>query len=161
MLEDDELLEGDGGDHLRSAVRPSSNRFWIVAVAIGTVCAVTVVGIFANRPLVGSIARAEQELRTSRSLAEGVFAQSGTFSGAGPDALSQKDTSVTYLAGDVEATGQGQVSVYATATRWGAAVAARPGACFYIARTAGGLVRYGSGTTCSGRAALSAADDAW
>ena len=157
MLDDDELLEGDD----LAPAPPTNRRFWIVVVAIATTCAVVLVALFANRPLVGSIARAESELRHARSLAEGRFADSGTFSQADADSLGRIDDSLTYVGGDVESDGAGTVSVYATATVWAAAVQARPRACFFIKLSAGQPVSYGAGETCTGEAALSANQDGW
>jgi hypothetical protein len=131
-------------------------------VTLVTLCAVVLVAIFANRPLVGAIARAESELRRARTLADQRFADGGTYQDADATSLAQQDDRVSYVAGDVESSGPGTVSVYAGATEWAAAVQARPGACFFIARTAGGPVRYGAGTTCTGDAAARAAvSDAW
>jgi hypothetical protein len=131
-------------------------------VTLLTLCAVVFVAILGNRPLVSAIARAESELRHARSLADQRFADGGTYQDADAASLARTDQGVAYVAGDVESPGLGTVSVYATATVWAAAVQARPGACFYIARSARGPARYGSGTTCTGEAAASAAtSDAW
>jgi hypothetical protein len=141
---------------------PRSNRgFWLVVIAFATTCAVVLVALFANLPLVNSIARAESELRHAESLAERQFGGSGTFSQADAESLARLDDSLTYVDGDVESKQAGTVSVYATATVWAAAVQARPGACFFIKRVADAGLRYGSGETCTGRAALTAELDTW
>ena len=158
MLDDDELL---GGEELEPAAPPSNRRFWLVVVAFATTCAVVLVALFANRPLVSSIARAQSELRHAESLAETRFADSGTFSQAGAESLARIDDSLTYVAGDVESGEAGTVSVYATATVWAAAVQARSHACFFIKRSAGEAVVYGAGETCTGLAALQANQDGW
>jgi hypothetical protein len=155
VLSDEELL-----DEPEPRVRPSNRGFWLVMVTLLTLCAVVFVAIVGNRPLVSAIARAESELRHARSLADQRFAEGGTYEDAGAAALAAIDRRTAYVAGDVESPGLGTVSVYATATVWAAAVQARPGACFYLARTAGGPLRYGSGTTCTGEAARSAATPA-
>jgi hypothetical protein len=157
VLSDEETLRGP-----EPQVRSSNRGFWLVMVTLLTLCAVVFVAILGNRPLVSSIARAESELRHARSLADQRFADGGTYQDADAASLARIDQRLAYVAGDVESAGPGTVSVYATATVWGAAVQARPDACFYIARSAGGPVRYGSGTSCTGEAAASAAtSDAW
>ena len=44
---------------------------------------------------------------------------------------------------------------------WGAAVQARPGACFYLHLTGEGATYYGVGTSCTGQDALQATDPRW
>jgi hypothetical protein len=157
VLSDEELLR-DPEPQMRS----SNRGFWLVMVTLLTLCAVVFVAILGNRPLVSAIARAESELRHARSLADQRFADGGTYQDADAVSLALIDQRVVYVDGDVESPGLGTVSVYVTATVWAAAVQARPDACFYIARSAGGPVRYGSGTTCTGEAAATAAtSDAW
>jgi hypothetical protein len=158
VLDDSDVLHD--ADH--EEARPRGNRgFWLVVVAFSTTCAIVLVALFANLPLVNSIARAEFELRQAASLAGRQFASSGTFSQADADSLARLDDSLTYVDGDVASPREGTVSVYADATVWAAAVQARPGACFFIKRSAGAGLTYGSGETCTGRAALSAAQDSW
>jgi hypothetical protein len=156
VLSDEQLLRGP-----EPQVRPSNRGFWLVMVTLLTLCAVVFVAILGNRPLVSAIGRAESELRHARSLADQQFAEGGTYQDSDAVSLARIGEGVSYVPGDVESPGLGTVSVYATATVWAAAVQARPNACFYIARSAGGPVRYGSGTTCTGEAAASAASDAW
>jgi hypothetical protein len=158
VLSDEDLLRGPGPE---PRVRGSNRGFWLVIVTLLTLCAVVVVAIFANRPLVTAIARSESELRYAQALADDRFAEGGTYLDADAASLAAVDDGVAYVAGDVASPSLGTVSVYATATVWAAAVQARPGACFYIARSAGGRVRYGSGTTCTGLAATAARSDAW
>jgi hypothetical protein len=158
VLRDDDLLDGD---ERYPAPRPSNRRFWIVVVAFGTTCVVVLVALFANLPLVNSIARAQFELRHAESLAENQFGDSGTFSQADAESLASIDDSLIYVNGDVESHRAGTVSVYATATVWAAAVQARPHACFFIKRSAGRALRYGAGEICTGEAALAADQDSW
>jgi len=158
MLQDDDLLDGD---ERYPAARPSNRRFWIVVVAFGTTCVVVLVALFANLPLVNSIARAQFELRHAESLAEERFGDSGSFSQADAESLARLDDSLAYVEGDVESLHAGTVSVYATATVWAAAVQVRPDACFFIKRLAGRALRYGAGETCTGEAALAANQDSW
>jgi hypothetical protein len=158
VLQDDDILHGD---ERYPATGSGNRRFWIVVVAFGTTCVVVLVAIFANLPLVNSIARAQFELRHAESLAENRFGDSGTFSQADAESLARVDDSLTYVDGDVESLRAGTVSVYATATVWAAAVQARPDACFFIKRSAGRALRYGAGETCTGEAALAADQDSW
>ena len=60
-----------------------------------------------------------------------------------------------------ESFGLDVVSVSASESTWAAAVQARPGACFYLRLDEGADPRYGSGTECTGEAALSASDTRW
>jgi hypothetical protein len=158
VLHDDELLQGDD---LYPAARSGNRRFWLVVIAFATTCAVVLVALFANMPLVSSIARAQFELRHAESLAEDRFGDSGTFSQADAESLARIDDSLTYVDGDVESLRAGTVSVYATATVWAAAVQARPDACFFIKRSAGRALRYGAGVICTGEAALAADQESW
>jgi hypothetical protein len=156
VIDDRELDEAD------RPIRRPRRGFGIVLVSLVTLSAVTLVAIFANRPLVGAIARAESELRHARSLADQRFGDAGSYAGADAATLAEADPATSYVAGDVESSDPGTVSVFASAEVWAAAVAARPHACFYLSRSADGPVRYGSGTRCTGEAAARlATDDAW
>jgi hypothetical protein len=158
LHDDDELIHGD---ELYPAGRTSNRRFWLVVVAFTTICAVVLVALFANQPLVSSIARAQFELRQAESLAEDRCGEGGSFSQADAESLARIDDSLTYVDGDVESRRAGTVSVYATATVWAAAVQARPDACFFIKRSADQGIRYGAGETCTGEAALGADQESW
>jgi hypothetical protein len=156
--DDDELLY-DG--EVAPDLRPSNRRFWLIVAAFATTCVVILVALFANLPLVNSIARAQFELRYAESLAEQRFGSSGTFTQADAESLARLDDTLIYVDGDVESRRAGTVSVYATATVWAAAVQARPDACFFIKRSADHGLTYGSGVTCTGEAALAAELDSW
>jgi hypothetical protein len=158
VLHHDDLVHDD---ERYPAAGSGNRRFWLVVVAFSTTCAVVLVALFANLPLVNSIARAQFELRQAESLAEDRFGESGTFSQADAESLARVDDSLTFVDGDVESLRAGTVSVYATATVWAAAVQARPDACFFIKRSAGHALRYGSGETCTGEAALAADQESW
>lgn len=139
---------------------PRSNRgFWIVAVATLTACAVVMVAIFANRPLVGAIAHSEQSLQDALAQANRIRGDGGTYADANAEALS--GDGLTFIDGDQVSHDPATVSVHATETTWAAAVEARPGACFYILQVVGQSTRYGSGTVCTGDAALSADGFSW
>jgi len=140
--------------------RPRSNRgFWIIAVALLTASAIVLVAIFANRPLVGAIAHSEKSLRDALAQAERIRGDGGTFAQATSEDLS--GDGLTFIPGNQVSDDPATVSVHSTDTTWAAAVAARPNACFYIMQVAGEATRYGSGTTCTGDAALSANADGW
>ena len=65
------------------------------------------------------------------------------------------------MPGSEESTGLDQVSVATAGSAWGAAVQARPGACFYLHLTGTDTVLYGVGTVCTGQEALQASDTQW
>jgi hypothetical protein len=163
MQDDDEIL-GDYEREFEGAKPPRrrTNRgFWVVAVAMLLGCILLVIEIFANRPLVSSIGHAQSDLKAARSLALGVQAETGTFDGAGASGLSAADPTRRYTGPDESSTGLGSVSVFASGTTWAAAVEVRPDACLYISEQVGSATRYGGATVCTGRAALSADQDAW
>ncbi len=164
MLDDDGVLDDDailGGDDIVSARRAAGRGFWIVMVAIATICAVLLVAIFANRPLVNTIAQSESELRHALGEAQRQYAESGTFENADAVSLIAIDPQLRYTAADIASPGPGFVSVYASATVWAAAVRARTGACFWIKQAAGQDTKYGIGTVCTGTAALAADGPYW
>jgi hypothetical protein len=161
--EDDEILnayERELAD-VRPPARRSNRGFWIVATTIGLACVLLVGEIFANKPIGDAIGHAEHSLRTARSEAERIRAETGSFEDADVAGLAATGSDLTYRAADEPSTGLDDVSVIASATEWAAAVQARPGACFYLRLVAGQDPRYGSGTTCTGRAALGANDTRW
>jgi hypothetical protein len=141
-------------------VRRSNRGFWLVAGTMLLGGILLVVEIFANRPLVGSIAHGESDLRAAAALALNVRSQSGTFEGADAPGLAAFDPTRTYSGPDQPSEGLGQVSVYASTDSWAASVQVR-GACFYILEHAGSGTLYGGGTVCTGRAALAADQSAW
>ncbi|MEP7059928.1 MAG: hypothetical protein ABI828_04290 [Actinomycetota bacterium] len=145
------------------ARRPNRRGFWIMIVTIGLAGVLVVVEIFANRPLVSAIGRAQHDLRLVHDRAAEIERASGSYLDADAGALALPGDTVTMISGTVAAKGPGQVSVYATADGWAAATEARPDACFYIAEDLhGDATRYGGGTVCSGAAAFKQAQDtAW
>ena len=168
MDDDDVIAEHEDAfadaDAAREDRPPRTRRgFWIMIGAMGLTGVLVVAGIFANRPLVSAIGRAQHDLRLVHDRALAIQNVTGSYAGAGFGALTQTGDSVTLIAGDLVAKGPGQVSVYASADGWAAATEARPDACFYIAEDAHGIdTRYGGGTVCSGVAAFRLAQDtAW
>jgi hypothetical protein len=167
-MEDDDVIAAHEDDFARAEAaaehrRPNRRGFWIMLAAIGVTGLLVVVEIFANRPLVSAIGRAQHDLRLVQARALRIESAAGSFRDADAAALALPGDSVTLIAGDMVAKGAGQVSVYASPDGWAAATEARPDACFYIAEDAhGNTTRYGGGTVCSGAAAFRlASDTAW
>lgn len=158
MLDDDDVLNAYEDELART---PSNRGFWLVVVSTATACAVLLVAIFANRPLVSTIAQSESELRHALEQAEGQFATAGTFESADAQGLTSIDRSLEYLPAQVPSGGPGYVSVYASSAVWAASVQARTGTCFYVRQEAGRDPAYGLGTVCTGEAALAADQPSW
>ena len=169
MHEDDEIIEAydhELGPEPPTPERRGSNRgFWIVLGSILAASAIIVVEIFANRPIANSIGRAQHDLTTAGNEARAVFAATGTYDGADADAVDEAGLDEGALAAvgpDEVSSGLGEVSVYADASTWAAAVSVRPHGCFYLKLVAGREEPlYGSGTECTAREALDAADPRW
>jgi hypothetical protein len=81
------------------------------------------------------------------------------FDRAGAGSLASYDPSLG--ATGAASTGPGSVSVAVTTTGWAAAAMSTSGACYWIHLDAAGTVAYGTGTPCTGQAAMAAADAAW
>ena len=162
-MHEDEIIdayERELGEPDAAPPRRSNRGFWLVAGTMVLGGVLLVVEIFANRPLVGSIGHAESDLRAADAIALNMNSQSGTFEGADAAGLAAVDPTRTYLGPDQSSGGLGQVSVYAAQGSWAAAVQLR-GACFFILEQTGKDTSYGGGTVCTGRAALSADQNAW
>jgi hypothetical protein len=167
-MDDEDIIAAHEEDFARAAAaphrpRPDRRGFWIMLAAIGVTGLLVVVGIFANRPLVSAIGRAQHDLRLVHVRALEIENASGSFRDADADTLALPGDTVALISGNLVARGAGQVSVYASPDGWAAATEARPDACFYIAEDAAGdTTRYGGGTVCSGAAAFRLANDtAW
>ena len=163
MPDDDEILRAY--DEELSTPEPPprrSNRgFWLVAGTMLITAVVLVVEIVANRDIKDSIAHAQYSLRTAQAAAEAIEESTGSFAAATPEALAARDPSITYLGPEEASQGLDEISVATTPTAWGAAVQARPGACFYVHLRSGEDPLYGSGTECTGTVALDAVDPRW
>lgn len=158
MLEDDEVIQA----HEAEFRKPSNRGFWMIVGTIGLAGVILIGEIFANRPLVNTIATSEHDLRYALSEARGIYANDGSFDNAGWMKLQAIDGQLQYQGPGDPSRGDGYVSVYALGDTWAAAVMARTGACFFIKQTAGVPTSYGSGTVCTGRAALAEANaDSW
>jgi hypothetical protein len=159
VRDEDEIIEAYEEEY--EPARASNRGFWLVAGALLIACVVVFVAILANRPLGDSIAHAESTLRDAQAAATAVRDGSGSYADAGVASIAAADPTNTYLSGDVASTGLDEVSVATGAGEWGAAVEARPGACFYLHLTDAGETFYGVGTDCTGRTALVATDPRW
>lgn len=161
MHDDDEIL---GAYEREFEVEPSprTNRgFWLVGGTMLLACVFLLVEIFANRGIKDTIAHAQHSLRDAQSLAETVRAETGTFENAGAEGLASRESDLAFVGPEDASSGLDELSVYASATGWAAAVQARPGACFYLRLTSDGEELFGVGTTCTGQEALAAQDSRW
>ena len=168
-MDEDDVIAAHEEDFARAEAaaperrRPNRRGFWIMIITIGLTSVLVIVEIFANRPLVSAIGRAQHDLTLVHGRAMEIESASDSFLGADAGGLALPGDTVTLIAGNLVAKGPGQVSVYASADGWAAATEARPDACFYIAEDLHGTAtRYGGGTVCSGAAAFAQAKDtAW
>jgi hypothetical protein len=161
--DDDDILHAYE-DELGSAAepRPRSNRgFWLVAGSFALAGMILVGEIVANRPLKEQVGHAEASLRAAEAAAQRVRATEGSFARADPAAMAAAQPSLTYRSADEASAGLNDISVAAGGDQWAAAVQARPGACFYLRITASGEAYYGTGTECTGLAALQADRPTW
>lgn len=86
-------------------------------------------------------------------------AAGSSYDAARPAALAANDQSLLYV--DGPSTAPSVVSVYNGAAGWAAAVHGANATCFWVAVTPDGLTRYGSGSACTGMAALAADRPSW
>jgi hypothetical protein len=134
---------------------------WIVFAALGFACVFVVVEIFANLGIKDTIGHAEETLTVAEAAAGTVVANDGSLSDADHVRLAAVEPSLQWIAGGEQSSGLDQVSVATANGDWGAAVLARPGACFYLHLTADGATYYGVGASCTGQDALRATDPRW
>ena len=159
MATDEEILRAYEAE-LSSERRPNRG-FWIVAGLLLIACAFLVVEILVHRPLADSIGHAQDSLRRAQAAAEATRADTGGFAQADDVGLERLLGDLTFLMGNEVSTTPDQVSVAASDRVWAAAVAARPGACFYLRLGVGIQPRYGAGSECTGHAALTADQPRW
>ena len=161
MAADDEIIRAYD-DELGPEPMPRSNRrFWLVAGALALGGIVLIVEIFANRNLANTIGHAQHTLRQAQAGAELIRSRTGSYEEANADELAQDLPELAFRDAGDGSSGLDVVSVSASETTWAAAVQARPGACFYIRMDIGSDPSYGSGSDCTGEAALSASDTRW
>ena len=168
MHDDDEILETYEHEFefdAEPAPRRSNRGFWLVAGSILVGSIVLVVEIFANRPIADTIGHAQFDLRAAQTAALKISSTSGSFAGANADGMNLErldEGRLVAVGPDEVSDGVNEISVYADEDTWAAAVSARPGACFYLKiTTTEESPLYGVGTTCTGRAALTASDTRW
>lgn len=161
MPVDDTLALDELADDDAPAPRGRARSAWIVFAALGFACVFVVVEIFANLGIKDSIGHAEQTLTVAQAAAERVSAADGDLNGADRTRMSAVEPSLQWIGGGDQATGPNEVSVAAENGDWGAAVEARPGACFYLHLTSDGTTFYGVGTSCTAQEALQATDPSW
>lgn len=168
MREDDEIIESYEQElDAEPAVGPrrAGRGFWIVLATIVAASAILVVEIFANRPIANTIGRAQHDLRVAEQAARSVVSRAGSFEEASAAMLDEAgldDGLLSIVGPDDASAGLGEVSVYADATTWAAAVSVTPNGCFYLKLVVGrDEPLYGSGTDCTGRAALDSRDPRW
>ena len=148
----------------------------LVAIAIGLVVAAA--ALFAFFRVIGGAGREIGETQSdaiaeidrahdvaaqtsaSRALvaARTLSAESGSF----PDdaaTLSAFDPSMRFTTGG--STGPGLVSFTSTGSTFAAAVRSESGTCWWVTLDRTGVTRYGSGGSCTGRAATAATGSAW
>jgi hypothetical protein len=97
----------------------------------------------------------------ARVAADRVRDTDGSYADADAIRLAAVEPSLAWVAGDEQSAGLDQVSVAIQGSEWGAAVEARPGACFYLHLTDQARAQYGVGTVCTGQQALQASDPQW
>jgi hypothetical protein len=149
-------------DPIEPLPRRHQRGFWMVAGTIGLGAVILLVEIFANRPLVNGISRAEHDLTVARRYADRIYSEGGTFEPANAVGLATVDAGRTYVDGDQPSSEPGTVSVLAAADTWAAASRSEQGTCFYLKLTTGHdptyLVADGA---CTGREALKADQPQW
>jgi hypothetical protein len=158
---DDEIIRAYDDELGPEPVPPSNRRFWLVVGVMTLGAIILVVEIFANRNIANTIGHAQHTLRKAQDAAEVVESRTGSFEGASAEELEADVPDVAFREANDESSGLDVVSVFASETTWASAVQARPGACFYLRLDIGADPRYGSGTECTGEAALEAEDTRW
>ena len=103
-------------------------------------------------------ARAQQAATTALDAARQIAA-SGSIADAAPNALTAIAPTLLYV--DGPSTGPSVVSVYTGAVGWAAAVHGAHSTCYWIAVATDGRTRYGTGSPCTGMAALAADRPSW
>ena len=166
MPDDDDILESYerelDGEPFQPLPRRSNRGFWMVAGTIGLGAVVLMVEIFANRPMVNSISRTENDLKVSLRAAERIYADGGSFTPADAVSLAAADEGRTYVEADRSASVPGTVSVYASGTTWAAASPTAQGTCFDLKQVAAQDTLYlVADGDCTGTEALGADQPQW
>lgn len=161
MPVDDVIVDEVATDDGPPPARLGGRGFWLVTAALLFGCVFLVVEIFANFGTKDTIAHAEHTLGVAKAAADRIRDADGSYAGADAVRLGAVEPSLTWVTGSDQSTGLDQVSVATQGSEWGAAVEARPGACFYLHLSDRGRTLYGVGTLCTGQEALQASDSQW
>jgi hypothetical protein len=103
--------------------------------------------------------QAKLNARTAESAASAAFQASNGYATVGPDQLSLLDPTLTYTTGP--STSVTVVSVASSQAAWAAAILGPSGTCYWVKLGAMALPSYGTGTTCTGAAAMAASSPSW
>jgi hypothetical protein len=103
--------------------------------------------------------QAKANARIAESAASAAYQASNGYATVGPDQLSLLDPSLTYTTGP--STSVTVVSVASSTAAWAAAVLGPSGTCYWVKLGAMALPAYGTGTTCTGAAAMAASNHSW
>ena len=161
MATDDEIIRAYEDELGPEPTPPSNRRFWLVVGVMALGAIILIVEIFANRNIANTIGHAQDTLRRAQEAAQVVQSRTGSFEVATAEELENDVPDLAFRERGDESFGLDVVSVSASESTWAAAVQARPGACFYLRLDIGADPRYGSGTECTGEAALEAGDTRW
>jgi hypothetical protein len=161
MATEDEILRAYEAEFGPQPPAHRNRGFWLVIGVLLAAGAFLVVEILAHRPLANTIGHAQATLRLAQGAAEAVRSETGGFAEADAAGLATAAPSLRFRDPGEPSGGLDEVSVAASGRIWAAAVQARPGACFYLRLEVGADPRYGSGTECTGEAALRAAEPRW
>ena len=111
----------------------------------------------------GTFRALDEEARNAATnalgLAQGIFADTGSFEGAGPSQLTALQPSLIFV--DGPSTSPAIVSIEASEAVWAAAVMGPSGECYWIRAVAEASVTYGTGRACTGPDADRADARAW
>jgi hypothetical protein len=89
------------------------------------------------------------------------FADAAGYAGLTASELSKIEPSLRYVDATQSSADAKTVSVFGSSDGFGAAVMSGSGTCFWIHDSAVGVLTYGAGSPCTGRAAMSAAQANW
>lgn len=103
--------------------------------------------------------QAKLNARTAESAASAAFQASNGYATVGPDQLSLLEPTLTYTTGP--STSVNVVSVASSQAAWAAAILGPSGTCYWVKLGAMALPSYGTGTTCTGAAAMAASNPSW
>jgi pyruvate/2-oxoglutarate dehydrogenase complex dihydrolipoamide acyltransferase (E2) component len=112
-----------------------------------------------NRVVNGLLDEHARETASAAMSAAMQVARTSSFQEATATALGAVEHDVVFI--DGPSNGPSVVSVFASAAAWSAAVQGPEGSCYWVALSSSGTARYGTGSRCTGMAALAAARDSW